>query len=59
MRKTTLRVRRLGKALIDELPPEIRDQVHAEVERLEPQLFKLGREIENFVEHDLGSLLGF
>jgi hypothetical protein len=45
--------------LIDELPPEIRDQVHAEVERLEPQLFKLGREIENFVEHDLGSLLGF
>jgi hypothetical protein len=59
MRETTQRLRRRGKALIDELPPEIRDQVHAEVEHLEPQLFKLGREIENFVEHDLGSLLGF
>jgi hypothetical protein len=38
MRKTTLRVRRLGKALIDELPPEIRNQVYR-VEHLKPQLF--------------------
>jgi hypothetical protein len=59
MRETTQRLRRRGQALIDELPREIRNQVYAEVERLEPQLFKLGQEIENFVEHELGSLLGF